>query len=51
MEETCRKSEEMTRELEDRIKNKLEQKEGNRNAQIEAMVQKLRNHVSGATIP
>lgn len=46
VEETCRKSEEMTKELEERIKSNLEQKSENRNAQIEAMVQKLKEHVS-----
>lgn len=46
MEETCRKSEEMTKELEEKIKTNLDQKAENRNAQIEAMVQKLKEHVS-----
>lgn len=46
VEETCRKSEEMAKELEERIKNKLEQKAENRNAQIESMVLRLREHVS-----
>ena len=51
VEETCRKSEEMTKELEERINQKLEEKEANRNAQIEAMVQRLREHVSPTTVP
>jgi chromosome condensin MukBEF ATPase and DNA-binding subunit MukB len=46
VEETCRKSDEMAKELEERIKNKLEQKAENRNSQIESMVQRLREHVS-----
>lgn len=46
VEETCRKSEEMTKELEEGIKTDLEQKSENRTAQIESMVNKLRIHVS-----
>ena len=46
VEEICRKSDEMTKELEERIKRNLDVKEENRNAKIDAIVKKLKEHVS-----
>ena len=47
MEEVYKKSDSMAKdiELEEKIIQKLEASEGNRNAQIQALLSRLRNHV------
>ena len=47
MEDVYKKSDTMAKdiELEEKINQKLEASEGNRNAQIQALLSRLRNHV------